>query len=249
MRYTGPNSLGQHKLVNIAVIEQIIREADLVKTEKVLEIGSGEGTLTSHLCMKAGQVISIEIDKVKFEFAKQKLAHYKNLLLLNMDPFGQASTSFEFDVFVSNIPYSRSKESILWLINQEFNRAIIMVQKEFARKLSSTPGNRSYRAISVICEYCFNVKELFEVTNDSFSPQPTVSSVVIKLVPSGQKLSYDTIKNIALLFSQKKRNVHKVSSSLGLGPSLDYSKRICQLSPNEIVSMARNISISEVRKS
>ena len=249
MRYTGPNSLGQHILVNTVIIEQIIREADLAKTDKVLEIGAGEGALTSHLCRKAGHVISIEIDKAKFELAKQKLAHYKNLLLLNMSPFGHKPMSFEFDVCVSNIPYSRSKETILWLTNHEFNRAIIMVQKEFARKLSSAPGSRSYRAISVICEYCFNVKELFEVTNDSFSPQPTVSSLVIKLVPSGRKLSHDIIKNIGLLFSQKKRNVHKVASSLGLGPGLDFSKRICQLSPNEIVDIARSMSISKARQS
>ena len=117
-----------------------------------------------------------------------------------------------------------------------------MVQKEFARKLSSTPGNESYRAISVICEYCFNVKELFEVPSSSFSPPPTVSSQVIKLVPSGRQLSYDAKKNIELLFSQKKRNVRKVASVLGFQSGLDLSKRICQLSPNEIVDIARNMS-------
>jgi 16S rRNA (adenine1518-N6/adenine1519-N6)-dimethyltransferase len=245
MRYTGPSSLGQHLLINTVAIEQIIREADLAKTDKVIEIGAGEGALTSHLCKKAGQVISIEIDKAKFELAKQKLAHYKNLVLLNMSPFGHDLISFEFDVCVSNIPYSKSKETILWLINHEFKRAIIMVQKEFAKKLTSTPGNRSYRAISVICEYCFNVKELFEVTNDSFSPQPSVSSMVIRLMPSGRKLSNDTIKNIELLFSQRKRNVHKVASLFGLRPRLGASKRISQLSPNEIVDIARCMSISE----
>jgi 16S rRNA A1518/A1519 N6-dimethyltransferase RsmA/KsgA/DIM1 with predicted DNA glycosylase/AP lyase activity len=37
MRYTGPNSLGQHILTDRIVIEQIIREAKLAKIEKVLE--------------------------------------------------------------------------------------------------------------------------------------------------------------------------------------------------------------------
>jgi 16S rRNA (adenine1518-N6/adenine1519-N6)-dimethyltransferase len=241
MRLTGPNSLGQHILTDRTVLEQIIREANLTKTEKVLEIGAGEGALTAYLCRKASQVTSIEIDKAKFEIAKQRLTRFNNLFLLNVNLF--ESMSFEFDVCVSNIPYSRSKETIVWLTNHEFNRALIMVQKEFARKLSSTPGKQSYRAISVICEYCFDIKELFEVPKTSFTPPPTVSSQVIRLVPSGRQLSYEVKKNIALLFSQKRRNVKKVTSHLGFKSGLDLSKRICQLSPNEIVEIARSMSI------
>ncbi|MGH9984585.1 MAG: rRNA adenine N-6-methyltransferase family protein, partial [Nitrososphaeraceae archaeon] len=169
---------------------------------------------------------------------------YKNLHLLNVNPFSSNSMSFEFDVCVSNIPYSRSKEIILWLSNQKFNRAVIMMQKEFARKLSSKPGTKSYRAISVICEYCFIVKELFEVSSTSFSPPPAVSSQVIKLVPSGRQISYNVKKNIEVLFSQRKRNVRKVASVLGLKSGSDLSKRICQLSPHEIVDLASRISIS-----
>jgi 16S rRNA (adenine1518-N6/adenine1519-N6)-dimethyltransferase len=243
MRFTGPNSLGQHTLIDRMVIEQIIREANLAKTEKVLEIGAGEGALTAHLCRNAGQVTSVEIDKAKFDFAKQKLAHYNNLRLLNVNPFSHKPMIFEFDVCVSNIPYSRSKETILWLANHEFNRAILMVQREFVRKLSSTPGNRSYRAVSVICGYCFNIKELLQVPSTAFSPPPKVSSQVIKLVPSGRKLSYEAKRNIALLFSQRRRNVRKVAAYLGLKSDLDLSKRICQLSPNEIVDIARSMSI------
>lgn len=242
MRFTGPNSLGQHILRDRKIIEKIIGEANLAKTEKVLEIGAGEGDLTVHLCKYAGEVISVEIDKAKFEFVKQKLAHCNNLLLLRINPFKYKPMSFKFDVFVSNIPYSRSKDTILWLTDHAFNRAIITVQREFARKLSSTPGNRSYRAISVICEYCFHVKELFEVPRTSFSPPPAVSSLVIELVPSGRQLSNETKRNIALLFSQKRRYVSKVAARLGFMSAPDLTKRICQLSPIEIVDMARSIS-------
>jgi 16S rRNA (adenine1518-N6/adenine1519-N6)-dimethyltransferase len=242
MRFTGSNSLGQHILKDRTVIAQIVREANLSGAEKVLEIGAGEGALTTDLCRNACQVTSVEIDKTKYEFAKQKLAHFRNLFLLNVNLFSHKPISFEFDVCISNIPYSRSKETILWLTNQEFNRAIIMVQREFARKLSSAPGKRSYRAISVICEYCFDVKELFEVPSISFSPPPSVSSQVVKLVPSGRRLSIETKKNITLLFSQKRRNVRKVTSHFGLKSGLDLSKRVCQLSANEIVDIARNMS-------
>lgn len=243
MRSRGPNSLGQHTLIDQIALKQIIHEANLTKAEKVLEIGAGEGTLTSHLCRNAGHVTSIEIDKTKFELAKRRLAHFENLLILNVNPFGHESESFEFDVFVSNIPYSRSKETILWLTNHKFNRAIIMVQREFAGKLLSTPGQRSYRAISVICRYCFNVSVLFEVPCTSFSPPPTVSSQVIKLVPSGRQLSYPTKRNIILLFSQKKRNITKAALYLGIKSDIDSKRRISQLNPNEIVDLARSMTV------
>jgi 16S rRNA (adenine1518-N6/adenine1519-N6)-dimethyltransferase len=242
MRFTGPDSLGQHMLTDRMIIEKIVREANLAKTEKVLEIGAGEGDLTGYLCKYSGEVIAIEIDKAKFELAKQKLAHCDNLSLLRVNLFNGMPTNIEFDVFVSNIPYSRSKDTILWLTDHVFNRAIITVQKEFARKLSSIPGSRYYRAISVISEYCFHIRELFEVPNSSFSPPPAVSSQVIELVPSGRHLSKEIKRNIALLFSQKRRNIRNVAARLGLTSGPILQKRIYQLNPNEIVEMARSIS-------
>lgn len=238
MKSTGPNSLGQHTLTDETTLEQIIHEAKLARTERVLEIGTGEGNITSYLCMNSGQVTSFEIDKARFEHAKKRLAHFDNLHLLNMNPLKCQPMNFEFDVFVSNIPYSRSKETILWLTDYKFSRAIIMVQREFARKLLSAPGKRSYRAISVICRYCFNIKVLFEVPCGSFSPPPTVSSQVIRLAPSGRELSDATKKNIMLLFSQKNRTIHKAASCLGLNSGIDSEKRICQLNANEIVEIA-----------
>ncbi|MGB7958423.1 MAG: hypothetical protein WCF46_00885, partial [Nitrososphaeraceae archaeon] len=64
-----------------------------------------------------------------------------------------------------------------------------------------------------------------------------------KLVPSGRQITCNVKKNIEVLFSQRKRNVRKVASVLGLKSGSDLSKRICQLSPNEIVELARSISI------
>ena len=38
-----------------------------------------------------------------------------------------------FTVFVSNLPYSESRNAIEWLVQRKFSHAIIMVQKEFAQ--------------------------------------------------------------------------------------------------------------------
>lgn len=238
MKSTGPNSLGQHTLTDERALEQIIHEASLARTEKVLEIGAGEGNLTSYLCMNSGQVTSFEIDKARFEHARKRLGAFDNLHLLNMNPLNHQPMNLEFDVFVSNIPYSRSKETMLWLTDHKFSRAIVMVQMEFARKLLSAPGKRSYRAISVICKYCFNIDVLFEVPRSSFSPPPNVSSQVIRLVPSGRELSEATKRNIMLLFSQRNRTIHKATSCIGLKSDIDSKKRICQLNANEIVEIA-----------
>jgi 16S rRNA (adenine1518-N6/adenine1519-N6)-dimethyltransferase len=242
MRTTGPNSLGQHFLTDWSVVERIVQEADLTKSDHVLEIGSGDGTLTSELCRTAGQVTSLEIDITKFEITKNRLRHCRNLNLVNANPFSPDSPCFEFDVFVSNIPYSRSKDTILWLTKHEFDRALILVQKEFARKLISAPDSRDYRTISVISDYCFSITELFEVPRTSFDPPPSIQSQLIKLVPSGRQLTDDVKRNVAILFSQRRRKISKVASKLGLQIELDSTKRVSQLSPLEIVNMATNMS-------
>lgn len=241
MRVRGPNSLGQHTISDPAIIERIVHEANLAKTERVLEIGTGQGGLTLQLCRNARHVISVEIDRSKYENTKHRLQDCTNLKLLNTDLFNSEPMNFEFDVCVSNIPYSRSKDTILWLSNHKFNRALILVQKEFAKKLSSPPGTRAYRAISVIGRYCFDIIELFDVPSYAFTPRPAVSSEVIRLVPTGRRLTDELKKNIELIFSRRRKKISKFASSMNFQFSHDTSKRVDQLSPQEIVDMAQGM--------
>ena len=75
------------------------------------------------------------------------LSGFSNLYLVHSDIF--KISNIEFHVFVSNLPYSRSKDAIKWLALRKFRKAVIMLQKEFVDKLQAKPGEPNYRLISV----------------------------------------------------------------------------------------------------
>ena len=79
-----------------------------------------------------------------------------------------------FSIFVSNLPYSKSRKAIEWLLQKKFLRAVILVQKEFAEKLTS---NEDHKAISVLANYGFEIKFLMNVKNSNFFPSPKVDSI------------------------------------------------------------------------
>jgi 16S rRNA (adenine1518-N6/adenine1519-N6)-dimethyltransferase len=229
---------GQHLLKEDSVIERIIDSAKLIGIESVCEIGTGTGILTSEICKRAKLVTSFEIDKKFFEKAKKYLGHLSNLALVNADPL--KSPRLDFDVFVSNIPYSRSKSIMEWLAMQYFDRAIIMLQKEFADKIQSQIGERGYRAISVVCQYSFQIRNLFAVSKKAFYPAPLVESSVVQLVPKyTPRLTAPIIRNLNLIFSQKHRKASVLREKFQVNKDV-CSLRIDHLDFNQLVQIARS---------
>src|SRR5690348_5083717 len=151
--------LGQHMLRDERIIRKLLKMSVIDQNETVYEAGTGDGSLTRALCKIAKSVVSFEIDKTLFDRSRKLLSSFPNLSLMNANIFD--CFSLTFDVFISNLPYSRSKQALEWLPLQSFSRAIITVQKEFADKLQASPGDKNYRAISVIAQYCFNIEQLF----------------------------------------------------------------------------------------
>ena len=54
--------LGQHFIMNIAVVNNIVEKAGIKPTDIVLEIGPGNGILTMELLKKAKKVIAEDIN-------------------------------------------------------------------------------------------------------------------------------------------------------------------------------------------
>ena len=157
--------LGQHFLNSKSIAELIVKEAEISKNDVVFEIGTGLGILTPLLCQNAQKVISVDADENLIKKAKSKFSTFDNLVLKSGDGFKKKDI---FSIFVSNLPYSRSKDAIEWLAQNSFSHGVIMVQKEFADKLFATSKNR--RAISIIAIHAFNIKKISNVGKNNFSP-------------------------------------------------------------------------------
>jgi len=225
--------LGQHFLNSKSIAEFIVKEAKISKTDVVFEIGTGLGILTPLLCKNAQKVISVEADRNLIKKAKSELSKFDNLVLKWGDGFKQKD---EFSIFVSNLPYSKSKDAIEWLAQNSFSHGVIMVQKEFAEKLVATSKNR--RAISIIATYTLDIKKISDVGKNNFSPPPKIDSVILQISKKTfmDKKLISTINNI---FSYRRKTVKNILKQFDKESTIE--KRVDDLSGEEIVNLAKQI--------
>ncbi|MEO9295795.1 MAG: 16S rRNA (adenine(1518)-N(6)/adenine(1519)-N(6))-dimethyltransferase RsmA [Nitrososphaera sp.] len=234
-RRTKTQALGQHFLADRKVLDRIIDAADIGSDEVVCEAGTGNGVLTQELCKRARQVLSYEVDKILFQRSTQSL-RFPNLQMVNADLFKVRRRDIKFDVFCSNLPYSKSRDALQWLATKKFDRAIVMVQQEFADKLAARPGSENYRAISAICSHCFKIEQLFAVSPEAFEPPPKVNSAVLRLIPVNAATT-SFITKINRLFSQRNKRASSVAAKMGA--TINFGNlRVDQLEPGQLAMLA-----------
>jgi len=229
-------SLGQHFLVSDSIAKSIVDFAKITKNDTVLEIGTGKGILIPFLCQAAKNVISVERDKKLYLLAQQRLPNFSNLSLKHGDAF---KMNVDFTVLVSNLPYSKSREAIEWLVQKKFRAAIIMVQKEFAQKLLSKPGSKNHRAISVLVNYSARIEPLMEVSKSNFFPAPKVDSIVLRLTKK-HNISKKIIDTLNKLFSYRRKTIRNIAKQFRM--SIDSNKRLEDLTDGEIIKLAKEIN-------
>ena len=225
--------LGQHFLISQTVAKKIAEAARITKKDVVLEIGTGRGILVPLLCEKAKKVISIEADSVLYQDAKKRFSGIANLALRHGDGF---KTDEKFSIFVSNLPYSKSRKAMEWLIQKKFSGAIVMVQKEFYEKLVAKGKNR--KAISVLVNYSSEIKKIINVKKTNFNPPPKVDSVVLQLKRK-KTISKELIQTTNKLFSYKRKNLKNIFKQFG--KKIESDKRLEELSSEEIINIAKQI--------
>ena len=226
--------LGQHFLNSKSIAEKIISEANISQNDVVLEIGTGLGILTPLLCKDAKKVISIDVDKDLIEEAKKNFSKIHNLTLKYGDGF---KTKDRFTIFVSNLPYSKSKDAIEWLATTPFSHGVIMVQKEFAEKLLAT-STKNRRAVSVVANHTLEINNIFKVGKKNFTPNPKVDSVILKIIKKNS-IEKDLIEILNKIFSYRRKKISNILKQFGKETSLD--KRLDDLSIEEIVTLGKEI--------
>ena len=186
-------SLGQNFLVDENVVDKIVEKSNISKEDLVIEIGPGLGTLTSKLLEKAGKVLAIELDKKMLNILNDRFYLYDNFSLINQDVLKvdleklikeeKEKNGFKNAKIVANLPYYITTPIIMKLLEEKLDleSITVMIQKEVANRLVSIPGSKSAGAITYTVYFYSIAKELLEVPNNSFIPEPEVTSEVIKL--------------------------------------------------------------------
>jgi 16S rRNA (adenine1518-N6/adenine1519-N6)-dimethyltransferase len=199
------NKLGQNFLIDLNVVDFVVRMAELTRADLVLEVGTGTGGLTARLAELAGSVLSVEIDREFHELARETLGEQEHVRLLRFDvlknknhlnpevlaAFEEMRQTYRPQQLklVANLPYAVATPVIsnLLLLDLPLERMVVMVQWEIAERLAARPGIKDYGALSVLVQAIAEVEILRKLPPDVFWPRPQVASAVVCVRPSAEK--------------------------------------------------------------
>ena len=226
--------LGQHFLNSKSIAEKIVSEANITSKDIVYEIGTGEGILTPLLAKQAKKVISVDADEILVNKAKIEFSEIPNIEIKFGDGF---KINEEFSIFVSNLPYSKSKDAIEWLATKSFSHGVIMVQKEFAEKLL-TKSTKERRSVSVIANHTLQIENILDVGKKNFTPNPHVDSVVLRITKK-RSMDRNLVQIINKIFSYRRKKISNILKQFGKESSSE--KRLDELTTEEIIEIAEQI--------
>ena len=181
-------SLGQNFIYDDALLAELTEAAGVTGEEDVLEIGPGCGSLTKHLCRAAHRVVSVELDERLIPLLEAFLAEEKNWNVVQGDIMELNLQAVTTDLrrpfaVVANIPYYITTPLIQRLLTSGLpvSRLALMVQKEVADKILSSPGGDGWGPLAVRCQYQCEPRRAMEVPAECFTPPPKVDSTFILL--------------------------------------------------------------------
>jgi len=182
--------LGQHFLTHAAIIQDILHACRFNPDDTVLEIGPGKGALTIPLASMVSHLYAVEKDSDLIQVLDLKIARagLSNITLIHDD-------ILRFDLaeiapvpspkigVIGNLPYNISSPCLEKLMRHRsaITHAILMFQREVASRLSASPGEKAYGAMTVLVRYYAKIVPLIKVPRNAFFPRPKVDSTVLEI--------------------------------------------------------------------
>ena len=235
------NKLGQNFLIDLNLLDLVLRAAELTRDDVVVEVGSGTGGLTARLAEHAGNVLSVEIDRDFVELAEQAVAGRDNVTLVHTDILKnknhlspvilqrlqellRVSAAGKLKL-VANLPYAVATPVIANFLLSEFpfERMVVMLQLEIAERLLAKPGCKEYGSLAVLVQSIADVEVVrHKLPPAVFWPRPQVASSIIMIRPNAAKREHvgDVARLRAFLrdlYTQRRKNLRGALSGLPSG--------------------------------
>ena len=180
-------SMGQNFLIEDWVPQDIADACGADSQTGVLEIGPGIGPLTQQLAMRAGKVVSVELDQRLYPVLAETMADFDNFTLVPGDIMKcdlKALVAEHFDglrpILCANLPYNITTPVLTACVESGcFDSLTVLIQKEVAQRICAKPGTADYGAFTLLMQYYTEPELLFTVPNTCFLPAPKVTSAVI----------------------------------------------------------------------
>ena len=253
-------SLGQNFIFDKNILNKIVKSIEPINNFSVVEIGPGPGGLTKSLLEnKPKSIILVEKDVSFREMLIELTENYPKVSsTLIFDDFMKVNLE-KIEVFkknkikfISNLPYYISTQVLLKILPFQSNifEATFMFQKEVAERLIASPHNKKYSKLSVIAQYCCNIKKIFNLKSNIFYPKPDVDSCLLSFKPK-ENTSLDVFNELKILTKfafQKRRKTIKnpLSNIQGIKDLLnkleiDEQSRAENLSVEKYTNLAKNL--------
>jgi 16S rRNA (adenine1518-N6/adenine1519-N6)-dimethyltransferase len=221
--------LGQNFLNDAQAIERIATSLGDLSGRTVVEIGPGGGAITAALVARAAHVIAVELDPglaehLRARYSPDKLTvHQQDVLTFDFAP-AAAHAGHPLLVF-GNLPYYITSQIVLKLAASAaaLDRAVLMVQREVAERITAEPQSRDYGLLSVTAQLYGPATNLFTLPPSSFSPPPDVHSTVFRwrFAPRFTELGVEESAFIPFLrkiFAQKRKTLSNNLRAAGFSP-------------------------------
>jgi 16S rRNA (adenine1518-N6/adenine1519-N6)-dimethyltransferase len=195
-RFRPRRGWGQNFLVDARAVGIIVRAFDPQPTDRVLEVGPGQGALTRAVAPLVGRLLMVEVDPALAERLRAEvipafpgtrieileadiLSVPPRDLLARLDASPDAPARL-----IANLPYNIATAVVLSLLplHPALADLMVMVQREVAERITAPPGGKEYGSLSVLCQTYAKVSPVLRLPPGAFRPRPKVESEVIHLV-------------------------------------------------------------------
>jgi 16S rRNA (adenine1518-N6/adenine1519-N6)-dimethyltransferase len=223
--------LGQNFLTDFDAAQKIVDALGDISQSTVVEIGPGRGVITKLLAERAAKLIAVELDRTLTAQLRMNFARKPHVEILEADILrvdcdalvqgrGKQITTAPKDMpitvarVVGNLPYYITSDILLKIFEcyKNFDRIVLMVQREVAERIAAAPGSSEYGLLSATCQLFTDVEILFTLPPEAFNPPPKVHSTVLRMrvAPKWTQLDVQVEPFIAFLklsFGQKRKTL------------------------------------------
>lgn len=254
--------LGQNFIVDPAFAEMIVQRAGISPEDIILEIGAGLGALTLPLARKAKKIFAVEKDRQLIELLNTEIlaGNLSNISIIEQDILSLDIEALAKDagrkiVVMGNLPYNISSQILVQLIRsrEAVSRAVLMFQKELARRITARRGSKDYGRLTVMLRYSSDIRKLVDVKASLFYPKPKVDSEILELKFKKEidpKATDETFlfKIIKAGFGNRRKTLKNALAASELGMDADTAKIVLEAAGIDPIRRAETLTVEEFVK-
>jgi 16S rRNA (adenine1518-N6/adenine1519-N6)-dimethyltransferase len=256
LRHKARKRFGQNFLHDQQVIDRIIASIAPRSSDLLVEIGPGQAALTRPLLDSGAELHLIELDRDLVAKLEERFAGNSNIIIHSCDALKAnlpELTGHRPFRLIGNLPYNISTPLIFHVL--QWSELVLdmhfMLQKEVVDRMAAAPGSRTYGRLSVMTQFRADVRPLFDVLPESFSPVPRVCSSIVCLqplkAPPADAGSFEKLaKVVTAAFSMRRKTLRNslrsvLSEEQIIAAGIDPRQRAEQLDLSQFAALARSL--------